>query len=408
MQRIIMTLFLLFVAVLFDSQPARSQTCPGFVIEGFARNTVGGCGGTVYTVTNLNDSGPGSLRDAVNRSGPRIINFSVSGTITLSNTIYINNPFITIDGSTAPNGGIAIKSTGGTDGVFGIRTWEVIIRHIRVRPGNSQDNNRGIFILNPDPDINPGKTTYNVVIDHCSISWFIDDGTSVWGSPIRDITWQYNIISGGLNTLSVGRAMLIEGPNGLSVHHNLFAHNMQRHPEAKWATIDWVNNIIYNWGGQPAYVQPVSGPVNGNWVGNYWKHGSDTVFANPEFRFNGGSTYSSTSSEYVSDNKMDSLSTGVQNARIDQDNGGLTVNGSRFAYPAVTTTSAISNYSTLLANVGANSPCRDSVDQRVINDVINRTGRIITSQSSVGGWPDLSAGCSSTALSAPSNLTVTP
>jgi pectate lyase len=102
------------------------------------------------------------------------------------------------------------------------------------------------------------------------------------------------------------------GSENVSVHHNFFAHNVQRHPEISSGSLDWMNNVIYNYGIQPAVVNSVYGAVNGNWVGNYWKHGADTVFANSEFRFISDRPYSSTSSKYVSDNKMDTLSGGIQ------------------------------------------------------------------------------------------------
>jgi hypothetical protein len=98
---------------------------------------------------------------------------------------------------------------------------------------------------------------------------------------------------------------------------------------------------------------------------------------------------------------------GFKNARVDQDNGSLTLPSSRLPYPLVATTSAISNYTTLLPNIGANLHCHDSVYQRIVNDVINRTGRISTSQSLVGGWPDLFTACAGVGLAAPSNLAIT-
>jgi pectate lyase len=359
----------------------------GSKIEGFGKDTVGGAGGTLYVVSTLEDRGPCSLRDFLNRKGPRIIRFAVSGNIELKSDLEITEPFITIDGSDAPNGGICIKDRG-----ISVRTWEVIIRHVRVRPGTSPlpSNSNGISVLNPELS----GQTYNVVIDHCSISWGTDDLAMAWGS-VRDVTFQWNIISEGLNCKGQiagcgSRGLLIGyGATRISVHHNLFAHNSQRNP-APDGDIDIVNNVIYNYWREPITVAPYERPARINIIGNYFKSGGDTNASGYEVRLL-GDAFGSASSVYLRGNigplrPNNSLS---EDSLVWQDNGGVKIGGTRLEFPLVTATNALVAKEQVLANAGATQPTRDSVDRRVVGDVTNGNGRIIGYPSDVGGWPSL-------------------
>ncbi len=156
-----------------------------FVIEGFGAGTIGGYGGTVLTVTNLNDDGPGSLREAVNKPGPRMIRFAVSGTIRLRSDLGVGGPYMTIDGSDAPEGGITIR-----DGTLIIGTEHVIIRHIRIRPGPGVPDlgNGDAITVKPE-----GK---HVVLDHVSLSWSTDETLTIYGT---DVTVQWSFVTEGLN-----------------------------------------------------------------------------------------------------------------------------------------------------------------------------------------------------------------
>src|SRR5262249_18602659 len=132
------------------------------VIEGFGRNTIGGSKGTLYMVTSLADSGPCTLREFVeNRGGPRIIKFAIAGTIVLRSDLNVKKPFVTIDGSDAPGGGIALRN-----GTLSIQTHEVIVRHLRVRTGPNVPNPGSSDSIRIE-----GNDARNVVVDHCSVSW---------------------------------------------------------------------------------------------------------------------------------------------------------------------------------------------------------------------------------------------
>ena len=182
---IIILLCLLSVAIHIQSQPA----FPG--AQGFGSTTKGGRDGKLFFVTNLNSDGPGSFREACEAKGPRIVIFRVGGTITIEKSISIQNPYITIAGQSAPGDGICIRGA-----AIKITTHDVIVRGLRIRigdgPGPAPDNRDGLSIANNS------KQPYNIIIDHCSISWAIDENFQLW-YPCNSITIQWCIISEGLH-----------------------------------------------------------------------------------------------------------------------------------------------------------------------------------------------------------------
>ena len=366
--------------------------------EGFGRFAKGGRGGRVVEVTNLNDSGPGSLRQCAEvESGARTCVFRVAGTISVGTfDIIVRNPFLTIAGQTAPGDGVTLK-----DGGLSIRASDVIVRYFRVRPGPAsliqrQANANGISIQSND-----GVPPRNIIIDRCSVSWGTDDLIYVvFGAD--NVTLQWNILSEGLNCQIQGcgsRGVLLDFLDNrfVSVHHNLYAHIFNRFPEITVGNLDMVNNVAFNSNATPVQVNPLRGPVHANFVGNYFKDGLDLVPANAGFadiRLIGGLTFSPDSSVYVLGNigrgrPMESL---PQEAIVRSDNGGLTIQSTRFDYPLVATTDAFTARDQVLAGAGATLPVRDSVDQRIVSDVMNGTGQIITDPSEVGGWPALASG----------------
>ncbi|MGB8359464.1 MAG: pectate lyase, partial [Bacteroidales bacterium] len=217
--------FILFTAFIniIGSAPIFSQPAfPG--AEGFGANTIGGRGGRVIEVTNLNDSGSGSLREAVEAEGPRIIVFRVSGTIAQKTILRIYNPYITIAGQTAPGDGICLK-----DNELEIAADQVVVRYIRSRAGDRvSKENHGINIV-------AGK---NIIVDHCSTSWAIDETLSATTrGHLGNLSVQWCIISESLNNSRHskgphGYGSLIRGGwgNGYTFHHNLYAHNSARNP----------------------------------------------------------------------------------------------------------------------------------------------------------------------------------
>jgi hypothetical protein len=256
---------------------ARHLAFPG--AEGYGRFARGGRGGVVVEVTNLNDSGPGSLRDALTGNyGPRTVVFNVSGLITLESDLIINanNPCITLAGQTAPGKGICVRKyqlgmSGGRD---------VIIRHIRSRPGNlSGTTLNGSGMSGSD----------HCIMDHVSISWGIDEELSTRTS--KNVTFQRSLISEALNIAGHdnyppgtkhGYAATVGGDIA-SLHHNLLAHNEGRN----WSLgggldangffagrLDIFNNVVYNWGGRTTD----GGAHEVNFVNNYYKPGAASSY----------------------------------------------------------------------------------------------------------------------------------
>lgn len=209
MKKYILALFsLVFFSSILNAQKLAFPTA-----EGYGKYTVGGRGGTVYEVTNLNDSGVGSLRAAVEASGPRTVVFRVSGTINLTKNLQINNPNITIAGQTAPGDGICLKKY-----PLIIAANQVIIRYLRVRLGGESGD---------DSDAVSGRFVSNVILDHISASWSVDETMSVY--HCENITIQWCLIAESMyNSNHVKGAhgfAGIWGSNNSSYHHNLLAHN---------------------------------------------------------------------------------------------------------------------------------------------------------------------------------------
>lgn len=363
--------------------------------EGFGRCAQGGRGGRVIEVTNLNDSGPGSLRECAEaESGPRTCVFRVSGTITLTTKdIVVTNPYLTIAGQTAPGDGVALKDAG-----LAIKADHVIVRHLRVRPGLAQltrtgQNVNGIMIQS-----NEGAAVHDIILDHCSVSWGSDDLIYVvYGTD--NVTIQWSIISEALECAQCGGKGLLLDAKSVTVHHSLYAHIYIRWPQISKGNLDFVNNVKYNGNGTDAQIGPFYGPILANMVGNYSKDGPNAMSSNlryAEFRTAGQLPYSASSGLYVEDNigrywdGRGGILYGTASphrAIIWGDNGGIPVQNQRFPYPPVTTTSAQQAYTDVLNRVGALP--RDNADARVIADVRNGTGMWLADPLQVGGWPVL-------------------
>jgi pectate lyase len=383
------------------ANPGQIPAFPG--AEGFGANTPGGRGGRIIEVTNLNDGGPGSLRDAIETDGPRIIVFRVGGTIVLKKSLEITHPFVTIAGQTAPGGGITLKGQfSSQDSAVIIRTHDVIVRYIRSRPGpgvQNASNGDALEIL--------GNEANNIIVDHCSFSWAIDENVSTWYDA-HDITIQRSIISEGLycsthekGCHSMGMILGSDGSRNISIHHNLFAHNHERNPYIRTSgLVDFVNNVIYNSWGTPSVVTDENSKPQVNYVGNYFKPGSDTEPG--KFLVSVSSTNGLGAEIYVQGNitpqrQSDDLAEDL--AVKPEDRSWIVSN--RFTAPFITTTKAYEAYNQVLSDVGSNVGLddrgntylrQDDVDKRIINDVRDGTGKIINDPSEVGGWPDLPAG----------------
>lgn len=401
-----MYLVLFFITLLsvLNVSYAKAGPCPGGAelafpgAEGFGRCAQGGRGGVTVDVTNLNDSGAGSLRQCAEvMSGPRTCRIMSAGTVSLLNSdITIRNDYVTIDGSNYP---MALKNRG-----ISVRANHVIIRHIRVRPGASilPTNANGIFMLSRESD---GSGISDFICDHCSVSWTTDDSIAIVYGAQR-ATIQDSIISEGLisgsNCGNCSSKAILTGtgsnnPETVSVIRTLSAHNLLRFPQTSGGLIDFVNNVDYNSSGVAGQIVPYYAPIQANFVGNYYKIGIDGPLfssynvSNNEIRTMGGQTYSAQSGIFVQDNVGRHCSAGSPaTCIIWGDNGGIAVQSQRYPHPLVNTVSAVEAYDLVLNNSGAQP--RDAVDARIVNDVRNGTGRWISDPNTVGGWPVLTGG----------------
>ncbi len=256
--------------IAFAALPEQAQALPAFPdAAGGGAVAVGGRGGRVIEVTNLNDAGPGSLRAALSATGPRTVVFRVGGTITLQSQIVIDRSFLTIAGQTAPGSGILIRSSENMEysPILMKNCNDIIIRYIRVRPGPYANDQAG-------DAINTYEHVHNVIIDHCSLSWSTDENTEVWtkAQPGYNITWSWNIIAEGLDMnhshscgLLAGSNHNAEGMLNFSVHHNFFAHNSKRNPNMKVKTAEIINNLVWGW---KHYATQIGGGTMIDIIGN--------------------------------------------------------------------------------------------------------------------------------------------
>ena len=359
--------------------------------EGFGKYTTGGRGGKVYIVTNLNDDGSGSFREAIKRKEPRTILFAVSGNIELKSAITIHNGDVTIAGQSAPGDGICIQNYPVT-----VHANNVIIRFLRFRLGD----NAGI-----ESDAFGGtKNGENIIIDHCSISWATDECASFYRN--KNFTMQWCIISESLNKSVHSKGEHgyggIWGGTGATFHHNLLAHHISRLPRFSGSSttpnspdelVDFRNNVIYNWASNNTY-----GGERGryNVVNNYYKPGPATKSKNI-WMLNPSSPYGKF---FVQGNIMD----GSQSISADNWQGGVK-STDRDSAKAITPfevefifdQSAKEAFDAVTKYAGA-SLRRDATDERVIKEVCKGTASfgknkngIIDSQKDVGGWPLLNS-----------------
>jgi pectate lyase len=374
--------------------------------QGFGSLTRGGRGGQVIEVTTLDDTGPGSLRAAVEADGPRTVVFRVAGTIELQSTLTITHPYITIAGQTAPGQGVTLRSmTAAVEALILVQTHDVVVRYLTLRAGPPSAGDGMEIFASATHD------TYNVVVDHNSMSWAVNRDLATW-YDVHDIAIQWNIFSEGLNCsihpkgchskgVLLGGYASDEDKNNpgaysISFHHNLMAHDAERAPYIEAAgVIDVVNNVAYNPSGTFSHIDMVDqlAPDLVNYVGNYYKPGPDTDVKygiramNPEKPGAGIFVQGNIGPKRDQDGQPD--------VNIVDPNSRQYVVASRFAAPPITTSPALQAYDQVLSTAGAYQGLncdgsfvarRDAVDTRIIDDVKNGTGKIIDDPSQVGGW----------------------
>lgn len=368
------------------SAPDKPLAFPG--AEGFGKYTTGGRGGEVLIVTNLNNEGTGSLREAIRVKEPRIIVFSVSGTIALESPLDINYGNLTIAGQSAPGGGITLRNY-----PIKIKGENVIIRYIRSRMGNKN---------NVQDDAISAIGQKNIIIDHCTFSWGTDECASFYDN--ENFTLQWSIISESLNNSVHEKGEHgyggIWGGKGATFHHNLLAHHQSRNPRFNGARtylqqqpekeiVDFRNNVIYNWRSNSAYAGERG---NYNIVNNYYKSGPATEESKRDRIVNPWTPFGNF---YVAGNYMEGFPEVIQDnwKGVQGEYSDSALVSASIQVVAIPEQSAEAALEVVLADAGA-SYIRDAVDQRIVQEVwkgettFGRNG-IIDSQSEVGGWPEL-------------------
>ncbi|WP_367389139.1 polysaccharide lyase family 1 protein [Lewinella sp. LCG006] len=425
------SLFALFALILFMTSCANQQQLgsveqpisieaatgsaqlPAFPgAEGFGQFTTGGRGGKVLYVTNLNDDGPGSFRQAVDTPGARYILFKVAGTIALRSRLNIREGNLTIAGQSAPGAGICIK-----DYPVVIQADNVIIRFLRFRLGDQQ---------NQEADALEARGRSNIIVDHCSMSWSVDECVSFYDNTNTSLQWC--IISESLNNSVHHKGEhgygAIWGGKNASFHHNLIANHASRNPRlgeragdafALTDLTDLRNNVIYNWGANSCYGGEA---MNVNIVNCYYQPGpassnTDRIIAIDKNTKPETAVYNIWGKYYIAGNYVaDSPNATADNWTYgvfdqfhsrygevsDEEKAAIRIPAEHPINNNVTTHSAQEAYEKVLA-IGGASYVRDAVDARIVECV--RDGKytahgskgstlgIIDSQEDVGGWPEL-------------------
>ena len=386
---------------------------------GFGTTTPAGSGrhlsspfSTVYRVTSLSDSGTGTLRACIAASGPRTCVFETSGRISIATDLKVTNPYLTIAGQTAPAPGIMI-----TGGSLKIAAHDVLVQHIQVRVGDDPAGSNptardGVAVIAPSTNV------YNVVVDHLSISWAIDENFSTGYPNVNDVTVSNTIIAEGLwhsihpdGAHSKG-AFVGEQAKRVTLHHNLLAHNQDRNPRMNpGAEVEFISNYVYNWGGTSGWnlanlsdTAKTNVPVLLNFIGNNYKAGLDSplypaIYASPP---------APASRVYVLSN--------IGPTRRSDSGDEWAISGLSTAYRSATPVFPLSNVipssaaetpAHVLARAGSRPKEGNAVDQRIKSEVTSGTGRIKDCVSgctnSGGGYPSLAVNVRPVALPANPN-----
>ncbi|WP_138223328.1 polysaccharide lyase [Nibricoccus aquaticus] len=369
-----------------DLPQAKIPAFPG--AEGGGMYSFGGRGGKVLVVTNLNDSGPGSFREACEAAGPRVVVFNVAGIIQLKNRIVIRAPYITISGATAPGDGVCIAGN-----TVELESHDIIIRHMRFRRGATDATERNDSI--------GGNPVGNVMIDHVSASWGLDENMSMYRHmyqppeggkelklPTVNISIQHSIFSEALNTYHHAFGSTIGGRNS-TFHHNLWASNTGRNPSVGMdGDFTFVNNVVFNY--RHRTVDGGDHRSRFNIINNYFKPGPgtpDTAIAyrllKPESE-RSKTVVDNFGKAYVDGNVVEG------HDRVTRNNwdGGVQPDSQAavqavlpkirveepFKHAALTIQTAREAYEEVLKNAGATLPVRDAVDERVVKMV--KTGKV--------------------------------
>jgi hypothetical protein len=359
----------------------------------------------VIFVDNLNDDGPGSFRDAVQQKGPRYILFRVGGTIHAQSEIAVVEPFCTIAGQTAPGDGICLVG-----GRLVVCTHDVILRGFRFRVGDGP----GMPSTGRD-NLTIGKrerATSQVIVDHCSCSWGVDESVSIFGE-VRDVTLQWLLNAESLHEsihldetrgLDAHSCALLIGPGAcrVTVHSCLLAHHVYRNPRTGAEKLEFVNNLVYNWKSEgAAFSVPADRPMTIAFVGNIYRRGPSTLLRSKDGTDRPWGQFSGRKPGrlYLHNNLTDLpafLMANTDNAAAIRvlDGAQAVLSESlvgEWPFPGsgvpVRTIVTVADLDYLLDRVGALAPRRDGVDARIIDEYRRGAGRIVDSPAQVGGLP---------------------
>jgi len=372
MKKILLCLVLLLIL-------AQALALPVFpTAEGFGTQTPAGRGGTVYKVTNLNASGPGSLNECVEASGPRVCIFEVSGNIEHYGGLNIRNPYITIAGQTAPSPGITLKGT-----TLTIFTHDVLIQHIRVRTGDNElgyspDSRHVVYLPS-------SASPYNVVLDHCSFSWGIDEIISATG---HNLTVSNSIISEALNASLHPKGPhplgILLGADNSSWIRNLIAHTANRNPVVDAPRLLIVNHIGYNLVGKYGCAPTISGstPKEATIIGSGTYRGPDSgsgefPCVNATYLVYVNKVSSAGFDLYAEDNECENRDEDPWSCVYVYASNVRQASSPPVWVEPLTVLSSAEALPWVLNNSGARPADRDSAYIRVINNVRNRDGQFI-------------------------------
>ncbi len=408
--------FALFTALLLSASQAtlaakpaeHAAETPAFPgAQGWAAHTPGGRGGKILRVTTLAGDGPGSFAEAVNTKGPRIVVFEVGGVIDLGvKTVKITEPFLTIAGQTAPQPGITLIR-GGID----IATHDVVVRHLRVRPGEAGQAKRsgGDFDA-----ISTVGGAHDVIVDHCSLTWATDENLSASGprfggdnaqqwreNTSHRITFSNNLIAEGLAHANHAKgehskgSLIHDNARDILIVGNLYAHNNERNPMFKGGTQGTViNNLIYNPGQRAVHYNLIAAEWDGHpyedgrlaLIGNVMRSGPSTPDNAVFFMFGGSGALDL----YLHDNlAVDRVGQPLpMQGRYSTAPAGVRPLKTSPALPfGVNVIPAAQVQDAVIANAGARPWDRDDNDRRVLADTIEGRGEVIDSEQQVGGYP---------------------
>jgi len=378
-----------------DGTPTTSdelRVFPG--AEGFGVYTEAGRGGAILVVDSLAAEGPGTLGEALATPGPRVVVFAVAGTIWLEQDLLVTEPFLTLAGQTAPSPGVTLAGAG-----LRVATHDVLVQHLRARAGDRAEG--------PDPEVRDSLmiaagergslSVRDVVLDHCSASWGIDETASTTWTGVSDVTFSHSLIAESLDD-----SLHPEGPHGkgfvvsdgtrrVALVRNVLAFHEDRNPLVKGDTsVVVANTFVYDPGRWPVTFFDDDGgtaPLEATLVGNAFVAGVDTppddatVYIDESVHEDSRIYLDDVVSWDSTGDPWDSVEGGRRRAvRVDEPP----------LWPDVLTLlPAAEVEAALLDTVGARPADRDAVDTRIINQIRSRTGAIVDSQDEVGGWPDL-------------------